>query len=172
PSVTLGLPRPGSSLPLVRAPLPGSELADAATATGFDVTTTAPDSNPETVVLAAEIPTGGRPSLHTTAVIPSASLVAWLRATGRRGEIRLGAHSVTVGGIKIPTESDSELRVHFVAPLLPGGSQVLSALDLVEGRAPLTRLRGKTVVFGVDDPSVAKAVAAPVGSNRHLAPAY
>ena len=172
PNVELGPPRRGSSLPMVRDVVAGSVLADAAAATGLDVTGPGPDSDADTVALVAEVPTGGRPSLRTTAVLPSAALVAWLRDTGRTANIRVGADSVAVGGRKIPTESNGELRVHFVGALLPGGAQVLSATDLVEGRIPASRLRGKTVVVGVDDPSVTKSVAAPVGPNRHLAPVY
>ena len=125
-----------------------------------------------TIALAAEVPTGGRPTVDTTAVIPSAALVAWIRASRHTPDIRVGADSVAVGGREIPTEGNGELRVHFVGALLPGGAQVLSAVDLVEGRVPASRLRGKTVVVGVDDRSVTKSVAAPVGPNRHLAPVY
>jgi adenylate cyclase len=172
PNVDLGPPRPGSSLPMVRDAIAGSVLADAAVATGLDVIGPGADADAHTVAVAAEVPTGGQPSFRTTAVVPSAALVAWLRATRRAPDIRVGSDSVAVGGRKIPTENDGELRVHYVSALLPGGAQVISAVDLIEGRVPASRLRGKTVVVGVDDPSETTSVAAPVGPNRHLAPVY
>jgi adenylate cyclase len=172
PNVRVGRPRPGSALPMVRDAVASSVPAEAAAATGLDATGPGPDSDAHTIALAAEVPAGGRPSFRTTAVLPSAALVAWLRASGRRADIRTGPHSVVVGGRQIPTEGDAGLRVHYVDALLPGGAQVVPALDLIEGQVPGSRLRGKTVVVGVDDASVTKSVPAPVGPSRHVAPVY
>jgi adenylate cyclase len=169
PPVRLAAPRPGGRLPLAGSTIATSGIAGSAAATGLQ-TATGRDAHARTMPLAAEVPTRGPPSEQTTAVVPSVALVAWIRMTGLEPVIRTRTDAVQVGGRIVPTEDNGELRVRYVNALLPGGANVISAVDLIEQRVPPNRLQGKTVLLGVTDPAAApeRIVDAAVGRDGRL----
>ena len=169
PNVQLAEPGASASWPTLRDPIANSQLADAAAATGFGAEAAGSNGDAHTTPLAAEIATGTS-SGSRAAAIASVALVAWLRTGHHAPTIRLSDHKVDIGGASIPTGGSGALRIHYVNALIPGGSQVIPALDLIEGRVPLSRLHGKIVMTGVTDPAFTQLLPAPVGMNGRVAP--
>jgi adenylate cyclase len=64
------------------------------------------------------------------------------------------------------------LRVHYSDDLLPGGSQVITASELISGERPYEDLDGNVVVFGTHEGAAgSRPIAAPVDGGR-VAPVY
>ena len=170
PGLRLVEPRDSSSLPVLD-PVPNVALADAAAATGFAADAGSTIADAHSLQLAAQIRVGRSHNGDARAFVPSVALVAWLRATGRDPTTRVSDRTADIGGVHVPTEGAGRLRIRYVRSLLPGGSQVISAFDLIDGQVPIARLRGKTVFVGVKDPELAQ-VPGPVGANGRLAPVF
>jgi adenylate cyclase len=70
---------------------------------------------------------------------------------------------VVAGHRRIPTDAAGTLRVSWAAGLTPGGTGVVAALDVLQGRVPAERIRGRTVLVGLTDPAFAELRRTPVG---------
>jgi adenylate cyclase len=70
---------------------------------------------------------------------------------------------VVAGRRHIPTDRAGALRVSWAGGLITGGSHVVPALDVLQGRVPAERIRGRTVVVGLTDPAFAELHRTPVG---------
>jgi adenylate cyclase len=70
---------------------------------------------------------------------------------------------VVAGRRHVPTDRAGDLRVSWAAGLTPGGAGIVSALDVLQGRVPAERIRGRTVVVGLTDPAFAERHRTPVG---------
>jgi class 3 adenylate cyclase/CHASE2 domain-containing sensor protein len=53
--------------------------------------------------------------------------------------------------------------VDQVVRTVPGGANIVSALDVLQGRVPAERIRGRTAVVGLTDPAFAELHRTPVG---------
>jgi adenylate cyclase len=70
---------------------------------------------------------------------------------------------VVAGRRHIPTDRAGALRVSWAAGLTPGGANIVPALDVLQGKVPDERIRGRTVVVGLTDPAFAELHRTPVG---------
>jgi adenylate cyclase len=175
PKARTSPPPAGSAIPVLEPAVPSSLLADAAVATGVaEVSSASPESVTRTVPLAVWIvnralpaKSGGRAS---TEIVPSVSLIGFLRAEHLAPTLIERRRGIDVDGEFIPTEANQRLRVSYTRALLDHGSGIVSAADLVDGRVPPARLRGKTLVVGLTDPRYARLVPAPAGVSGQLPP--
>jgi adenylate cyclase len=97
-----------------------------------------------------------QPGLSLTILIQTERLRPVEAAEGRGG-------IVVAGRRHVPTDRAGALRVSWAAGLTPGGARVVSALDVLQGRVPAERIRGRTVVVGLTDPAFAELHRTPVG---------
>jgi adenylate cyclase len=74
-----------------------------------------------------------------------------------------GGGIVVAGRRNVPTDRAGGLRVSWAAGLTPGGAGIVGALDVLQGRVPAERIRGRTVVVGLTDPAFAERHRTPVG---------
>jgi len=75
-----------------------------------------------------------------------------------------GGGGIMVAGRRhVPTDRAGGLRVSWAAGLTPGGGGIVGALDVLQGRVPTERVRGRTVVVGLTDPAFAERYRTPVG---------
>jgi adenylate cyclase len=70
---------------------------------------------------------------------------------------------VVAGRRRIPTDRAGALRVSWTEGLMPGGDGIVGALDVLNGRVPAERIRGRTVFVGLTDPAFAELHRTPVG---------
>jgi adenylate cyclase len=161
----LGPPRAGSRLGVRTQAVLASPVGGVAAATAMDTTTAqSPTSIVRTLPLAVELRPGQRGG--DGVIVPSLALLGWLRAAGIRAEFVERDDALVVGGHRVPTEGDQELRVSYSADLLPGGRQVVNASDVVDGRVPLRRFRDKVVLIGVSDPTYSPGLPVPTANGR------
>ena len=71
-----------------------------------------------------------------------------------------GIESVVVGGIKIPTDSNGRIWVHF-APR--DTNRYVSAKDVLQGKVPNERIAGKLVLIGTSAAGLRDIKATPIG---------
>jgi adenylate cyclase len=163
PPVALDPPqRRRSRIPPIRAASPHLRGPYGA-ARGIGITNVDPDPVDQvvrTVPLAAEDPEDPRrslrPGLSLSILIDTERLRPVEAAEGRDG-------IVVAGHRRIPTDRAGALRVSWAAGLTPGGASVVLALDVVQGKVPADRIRGRTVVVGLTDPAFAELHRTPVG---------
>jgi adenylate cyclase len=171
PEARLGPAPAGSGIPVLDRSIPSSLLADAAAATGVaNVIADSPDAVTRAVPLAVRV-AGPSPPAKTqgiTQIIPSIALIGLLRAEHLDATVLERRGGLDVGGRFIPTEDDQRLRVDYAKGLLPGGAGIVSATELIDGKVPTQRLRGKTVLVGMTDPKHAHLLPAPVGASGQL----
>lgn len=82
-------------------------------------------------------------------IVPSLALEMLRVATGS-GSLLIrsdesGVRSIGLPGLEIPTDGKGRIWIHFAAP---GSIDYVSALDLLQGRAPMERLAGRLVLVG------------------------
>ena len=161
PPVALDPPeRRRSRIPPIRAASPNLRGPYGA-ARGIGFTNVDPDPVDQvvrTVPLVADSPDTEQlqPGLSLTILIQTERLRP-VEATEARGGI------VVAGRRRIPTDRAGALRVSWAAGLTPGGANVVSALDILHGRVPADRIRGRTAVVGLTDPAFAELRRTPVG---------
>jgi adenylate cyclase len=162
----LDAPRDGSRLPVRTQAALASPVGQAAAATGIDTTTTeSPEAAMRTLPLAVEFaPVRG--ASKAGGVVPSLTLLAWIRAEGLEPTITEHDDALVVGGRRVPTEGGQELRISYSSGLLPGGDSVVKASDILADRVPAEWLRGKVVVAGGTDAAYEPEVPVPVGGGR------
>jgi adenylate cyclase len=97
-----------------------------------------------------------RPGLSLAVLIQTEQLRPVEAAEGHDG-------IVVAGRRRIPTDRAGGLRVSWAAGLLPGGANIVPALDVLQGRVPEDRIRGRTVVVGLTDPAFAERHRTPIG---------
>jgi adenylate cyclase len=166
--VALGVPPVGldppqrrrSRIPPIRAASPNLRGPYGA-ARGIGFTNVDPDPVDQvvrTVPLAAEDPEDPllRPGLSLTILIDTERLRPVEAAEGGDG-------IVVASRRRIPTDRAGALRISWAAGLTPGGANVVAALDVLQGRVPTERIRGRTVVVGLTDPAFAELHRTPVG---------
>ena len=161
PPVALDPPeRRRSRIPTIRARSP--DLAGPyGAARGIGFTNVDPDPVDQvvrTVPLVVDAPDDEQlqPGLSLAILIETERLRPVSAAEGRDG-------IVVAGRRHVPTDRAGGLRVSWAAGLLPGGANVVSALDVLQGRVPAHRIRGRTVVVGLTDPAFAERHRTPVG---------
>jgi adenylate cyclase len=161
PPVALDPPeRRRSRIPPIRAVSPNLAGPYGA-ARGIGFTNVDPDPVDQvvrTVPLAADDPEDDllKPGLSLTILIQTERLRP-VAAAESRGDI------VVAGQRRIPTDRAGALRVSWAAGLTPGGANIVPALDVLQGKAPDDRIRGRTVVVGLTDPAFAELHRTPVG---------
>jgi adenylate cyclase len=166
--VALGIPpavldppeRRRSRIPPIRAASPNLKGPYGA-ARGIGFTNVDPDPVDQvvrTVPLAAASPDTDQlqSGLSLTILIDTERLRPVEAAEGRGG-------IVVAGRRRILTDRAGALRVSWAAGLTPGGANVVGALDVLQGRVPAERIRGRTVVVGLTDPAFAEMRRTPVG---------
>jgi adenylate cyclase len=97
-----------------------------------------------------------QPGLSLAILIQTERLRPVAAAEGRGG-------IVVAGRRHVPTDRAGGLRVSWAAGLTPGGASVVGALDVLQGKVPNERIRGRTVVVGLTDPAFAELHRTPVG---------
>jgi adenylate cyclase len=163
PPVALDPPqRRRSRIPPVRAASPNLKGPYGA-ARGIGITNVDPDPVDQvvrTVPLAADEPEDPqrrlRPGLSLAILIDTERLRPVEAAETRDG-------IVVAGRRRIPTDRGGALRVSWAAGLTPGGAHIVPALDVLQGKVPGDRIRGRTVVVGLTDPAFAEVHRTPVG---------
>ena len=87
-------------------------------------------------------------------LVPSLSLAAFRMLHGERGPLTVSPNGVEAGGRFIPTEGRHLLRLNWADGLRgdTGQSSYISAIDVISGRVPASRLAGKAVLIGSTDP--------------------
>ena len=87
-------------------------------------------------------------------LIPSLSLAAFLALEGDSGPVTVRPNGVQAAGRLIPTEGTHLLRLNWAAGLRgqAGQPSFVSAIDVLDGKVPASRLAGKVVFVGVTDP--------------------
>jgi adenylate cyclase len=89
-----------------------------------------------------------------TTLVPSLSLAAFRALHGERGPLTISPKGVVAGGRFIPTEGRHLLRLNWADGLrgAAGQGSYISAIDVLTGRVPASRLAGKAVFIGSTDP--------------------
>jgi adenylate cyclase len=87
-------------------------------------------------------------------LVPSLSLAAFRTLHGERGPLTISPGGVEAAGRFIPTEGRHLLRLNWANGLRDEPSQrsYISAIDVLNGRVPASRLAGKAVFIGSTDP--------------------
>jgi adenylate cyclase len=161
PPVALDPPeRRRSRIPPIRAVSPNLAGPYGA-ARGIGFTNVDPDPVDQvvrTVPLAADDPEDDllKPGLSLAILIQTERLRPVAAAESRGGV-------VVAGQRRIPTDRAGALRVSWAAGLTPGGANIVPALDVLQGKVPDDRIRGRTVVVGLTDPAFAELHRTPVG---------
>ena len=85
---------------------------------------------------------------------PSLALAAFQALRGESGPVTIRPNGVVAAGRFIPTEGRHLLRLNWASGLqgTPGQPSLLSAIDVLDGHVPRSRLAGKVVFIGVVDP--------------------
>lgn len=96
-------------------------------------------------------------------IVPSLSVEMLRVATGQRAiavrSNKAGVDSVVVAGVSIPTDRHARKWVHFADP---DPARYVSAKDVLAGRVPSDRIKGKLVVVGTSATSLGDIKATPV----------
>jgi adenylate cyclase len=87
-------------------------------------------------------------------LVPSLALAAFRALHGERGPLTITPGGVEAAGRFIPTEGRHLLRLNWADGLRgePSQSSYVSAIDVLNGRVPASRLAGKAVFVGSTDP--------------------
>lgn len=135
-----------------------AEVAASASATGFDESVALPTGGVvRSVPLVASTDDGTR--AVASAAFEAVRLV--------EGATALDDGRVEVGGAPV-TSANGMFRPAFANALLPGGAQVIPAMDVVDDRVTRDDLAGSIVLVGVTDPARATMVDTPVGSLANV----
>ncbi len=72
-----------------------------------------------------------------------------------------GVDSVVVGGVRVPTDAQGRVWVHYT---LPDPRRYVSASDVLAGRVPPARLQGRLAILGTSASGLRDIKATPVGT--------
>ena len=103
-------------------------------------------------------------------LIPSMSLATFERVEGLSGPYTQTPKGVVVGDRSIPTGPRSLLTIAYSPTLgteVPK-APVVSAVDVLEGRVPRSRIEGKIVFVGATDPSLGDNRPTPVAKSQAM----
>ncbi len=99
-------------------------------------------------------------------IVPALTIEMLRVATGQRAiavkSNKAGVDSIVVAGVSIPTDRHARKWIHFAArdPI-----RYVSAKDVIAGRVPADRIRGKLVLVGTSATSLGDVKATPVSST-------
>lgn len=148
----------GDGVPTLLAAGWDDEMAAVVTATGFDESGALPeDRMSRTVPLVARMRGRGADLTLASAAFATARLVE-----GDANVVAFDDGTVKVGHHRV-TDSGAKFRPVLADDLLPGGAQVVPALDLIDERVRPADLADSVVVVGVTDPGRATMVETAVG---------
>jgi adenylate cyclase len=103
-------------------------------------------------------------------LIPSLSLAALRGLHGDRGPLTIRPDGVQAAGRFIPTEGRHLLRLNWADGLRgnPGQASLVSAIDVINGRVPASRLAGKAVFIGATDPLLGDHQLVPINKSSGI----
>ncbi len=103
--------------------------------------------------------------------IPSLSLAALQALEGDTSPVTVQPNGVQAAGRFIPTESTHDLRLNWADGLRgrPGQVSYVSAIDVLDGHVPVSRLAGKVVFVGDTDPLSGDHQLVPVNKSTGMA---
>jgi adenylate cyclase len=102
--------------------------------------------------------------------IPSLSLAALQALEGDTSPVTVQPNGVQAAGRFIPTESTHDLRLNWADGLRgqPGQASYVSAIDVLDGHVPISRLAGKVVFVGDTDPLSGDHQLVPVNKSTGM----
>jgi adenylate cyclase len=103
-------------------------------------------------------------------LIPSVSLAALRALYGDHGPLTVRPDGVQAAGRFIPTEGRHVLRLNWAAGLRSDAGQapLVSAIDVINGRVPASRLAGKAVFIGATDPLLGDHQLVPINKSSGI----
>lgn len=103
-------------------------------------------------------------------LIPSLSLAALRTLRGEQGPLTIGRDGVQAAGRLIPTEGRHVLRLNWSDGLRGnlGQASLVSAIDVINGRVPRSRLAGKAVFVGAVDPLLGDHQLVPINKSSGI----
>jgi adenylate cyclase len=98
---------------------------------------------------------------------PSLSLAALRTMAGETGPVTIRPNGVQAAGRFIPTEGRHLLRLNWADGLRgsPGQPALVSAIDVLNGSVPASRIRGKAVFIGATDPLLGDNKLVPINKS-------
>ena len=101
------------------------------------------------------------------ALTPSLSLAALRAMHGETGPVTIRPNGVQAAGRFIPTEGRHLLRLNWADGLRgnPGQAPLVSAIDVLNGRVPASRIKGKAVFIGATDPLLGDEKLVPINKS-------
>jgi len=147
---------------LVNAAEPYGPIAAAGTVAHANVLPDPADGVVRTLPLVVE-------DVHGTP-IPSLSLAALQALEGDTSPVTVQPNGVQAAGRFIPTESTHDLRLNWADGLRgrPGQAAYVSAIDVLDGHVPISRLAGKVVLVGDTDPLSGDHQVVPVNKSTGM----
>src|SRR5260370_14380226 len=142
---------------------PTSTLAAAASALGHaEILPDPADGVVRVLPLVVETPGG--------ALTPSLSLAALRSLAGDQGPLTVRPDGVQAAGRFIPTEGRHVLRLNWADGLrgTAGQPSLVSAVDVITGRVPRSRLAGKVVFIGAVDPLLGDHQLVPINKSTGI----
>ena len=103
--------------------------------------------------------------------IPALSLAALQAYEGDTSPVTLQPKGVQAAGRFIPTEATHDLRLNWADGLRgqPGQASYVSAIDVLDGHVPISRLAGKVVFVGDTDPLSGDHQLVPINKSTGMA---
>lgn len=103
--------------------------------------------------------------------IPALALAALQAYQGDTAPVTVHPNGVQAAGRLIPTESTHELRLNWADGLRgqPGQASYVSAIDVLDGHVPISRLAGKVVFVGDTDPLSGDHQLVPINKSTGMA---
>jgi adenylate cyclase len=96
-------------------------------------------------------------------LLPSLALRTAAASMGYASDpVRVGATSVSMGDLDVPTERYASIRVHWASGFGAGERQVVSAADVLDGRVRSGLLRNSIVLVGATAPALGDEHSSPL----------
>jgi len=139
--------------------LPAPSLVRAATAGLADVLPDPADGVVRSLPLLVETKSGQ--------LLPSMSLATLARVDGLTGPYTVGPKGVLAGDRFIPAGRRTLMTIRYTSQLRAEElhAPILSAVDILKGRVPRSRIEGKIVLIGATDPSLGDHSPTPVSKE-------
>lgn len=103
------------------------------------------------------------------ALVPSLSVAALRSANGETGPLVISPDGLQAGGRFVPTEGRHALRLNWAEGLdSVDDPAVVSAIDVLEGRVPASKLRDKVVFVGAVEPTLGDNLLVPIDKSGGL----
>jgi adenylate cyclase len=148
---------------LVNAAAPAPAIASAGVVAQANVFPDPADGVVRTLPLVVEDPNG--------TPIPALSLAALQAYEGDSSAVTVQPDGVQAAGRFIPTEATHALRLNWADGLRgqPGQASYVSAIDVLDGHVPVSRLAGKVVFVGDTDPLSGDHQLVPINKSTGMA---